>query len=269
MRRRTSMKVVVTHCTAVALLLLASAALADNPEAQSHVSKATAHYNLQEWTAAIDEYKAAYQLEPKNETLWGIAQAQRMSGDCRSATLSYRAFARGASANGAHAADELIKECQHTIEEQDKAAKAALEAPPPPPKPAAPPVSAPAAPPPAKAAEAPHRGPWVLDPLGDVLAVVGVGGLAVGATFLILGDTAMARSTSNADYRAYHSAADAAAVQQTIGVVGLVGGAVFASLAVWRFSAVASRNAKERNALSGVAVSPAQHGGFVSYELRF
>lgn len=264
-----NLRFISCSATFIALLTLAPAARAgDNPNAQAHLAKATAHYNLQEWKAAIDEYRAAYQLDPNPQTLFPIAQAQRMSGDCRSAILSYRAYIRGASASGAHAAEDLVKECQKTIDEQDRAAKAALEPPRTPDvkkeTPATPPSSAPAV---KQAPAAP--GPWILDPLGDVLVVVGVGGLAVGGTLLTLGNVAMGGSAAKPDYRAYDLAVDAASVQQTAGVVALIGGGVFAGLAVWRFIAVANRNARERTALQGLSVSPGPGGGSVSYQARF
>ena len=94
----------------VLLLALASApALAD--EASDHADRATRAYNLQDWNTALAEYRKAYQLDPKPETLWAIAQTQRLSGDCRSAVLTYKAYIRGASAAGANAAEAWVHKC--------------------------------------------------------------------------------------------------------------------------------------------------------------
>jgi len=256
----------VVVALALAAILVAPAARAD--DAHEHLEKGTRFYNLQDWSGALKEFKAAYEIDPKPEILWSIAQVQRLSGDCRSAIFTYKAYMRGASAAGANAAQEFVKSCQATLAAQ----RSAVEAPPPaepPPQPRAETKPPPEAPPPqpVQPAQPKPASPWALDPLGDVLFVFGVGGLAVGATFLVVGNSDMSASSQKPTYQEYDHAVDVARTEQEVGVGSLIGGAVFAGLAIWRFVAVANRHAREHAA--AFLVVPQPGGGFASMTLGF
>ncbi len=61
-------------------------------EAKAHYKKGQAHYELGEWTAAADEYKAAFRLAQKPALLFNIAQAYRQAQDWKHAAFFYRKF---------------------------------------------------------------------------------------------------------------------------------------------------------------------------------
>ncbi len=249
----------------LAVLVLAPAvSLAD--EASDHSDKATRFYNVQDWPNALKEYKEAYGLDPKPETLWAIAQTQRLSGDCRGAILTYKAYMRGASTTGANAAEGWIQQCEATIAAQQKALDDATKSEPAKPAPAitappAPPAPAakPAAPAPARA----HRSA-ALDPLGDTLAGIALVGLVGGGAYLYSGNTDMTAAAKKPTYQLYDRAVDAARDEQHLGTYAMIGGAVFAGLAVWRFAAVASHHDDEH-----VQAALLPGGGLVAYTGRF
>ena len=250
------------HITLLLVAALAAPAFAD--DAADHVSKATHAYDIQDWATALAEYKAAYTLDPRPETLWSIAQTQRLSGDCRGAILTYKAFMRGASATAANAAGDWIKKCESDLDAQQRAADAAAAAAAAKPAPAPAPIVV-TAPPPKPAAPPPPPKPrtWYADPLGDVMFVAGVGALATGTTFLVLGDLHMGDASTKPNEGAYAKAVDDAQSQQTLGLALAAGGAVVTALAVWRFHAVASRPDEH------VAVVPTRGGAFATLGWSF
>jgi hypothetical protein len=251
---------------ALAALVLAAASPARAQSGDDHVARAHRFYDLQDWPHALAEYRQAYATDPKPETLWAIAQVQRLSGDCRGAVLSYEAFMRGASDSAALAARGLIAKCRETLAEQRRAATAARAASTPTPH-AAHAASTPP-PPAAHAAPRPERpAPWILDPFGDVLGVASVGALTTGVVFLALGNLAMAATSEAGSYQTYDHDVAVARTQQQIGVGLTIGGAVLAGLAVWRFAVVAHHGAK-REAVS-LTVTPTPGGAFTACSVRF
>jgi hypothetical protein len=246
------------NATVLVCALLIAPVVAHADEATDHLDKGTRYYNVQDWPNALTEYKAAYVLDPRPETLWAIAQTQRQAGDCRAAILTYKAYLRGASTAGANAADQWIKQCEANIEAQRKAAEEAT-------KPVEPPqVHAPAQPVTPVAAHptgpAEHRSA-LLDPLGDVLGVIALAGVGAGGWYLVRGNSDMTASSAKPTYQLYDKAVDDARTEQHIGAYALIGGTVFAGLAVWRFLAVRSRSETP----PAVAVTPLAGGLAIGY----
>ena len=253
----------LAYLVIVTALFAPALALAD--DAQDHVDRATRAYNVQDWTGALREYRQAYELDPKPETLWSIAQTQRLSGDCRGAILTYRAYIRGASSAGANAAENWIKQCEAALEAQQKAADDAMkepakQPPQPQPQPQPQPRPQPAHP------RAEHKA-WLSDPLGDTLAVVALAGLVGGSYYLVTGNSDMSGASSKPNYQQYGKAVDNATDEQHIGEVALVGGAVCAALATWRYISVASRGSSEQMQSFAPVVVPG--GAVVTYGGRF
>ncbi|HTR51385.1 MAG TPA: hypothetical protein VMJ10_11805 [Kofleriaceae bacterium] len=245
---------------AVVLSLAPAVAVAD--DAQEHNDRATRAYNVQDWTTALREYKAAYEIEPKPDTLWAIAQTQRLSGDCRSAVLTYRAYMRGASSAGANAAEQWIQQCQATIEAQQRAADDVMKQPAPvTPAPAPQPAPQPAPTPVQHKPEAP-RSAWA-DPLGDTLGVLSVAALVGGGYFLLSGNSDMSAAASKPTYQMYTKAVDDARSEQNTGTYALIGGGVLAGLAVWRFVAVATRH--DNATIQAFTPVPVPGGAVVTY----
>jgi len=52
------------------------------------------HYDLQEWDAAITEFKEAYRLRQDAASLFNIAQSYRLKGDCAEAAGFYKTYRR-------------------------------------------------------------------------------------------------------------------------------------------------------------------------------
>jgi len=251
-------------CHFIIFAALLAPALARADEAQDHADRATRAYNIQDWPTALREYKQAYELDPKPETLWSIAQTQRLSGDCRGAILTYRAYVRGASTAGANAAENWIKQCEATIEAQQKALDDAMKEPakPQPVQPQPQPQPVQPQPPPVAHAKPAHRS-WVLDPLGGTLAVVGLAALGGGGYFLVTGNSDMSAAAKKPTYQQYDKAVDDANSEQKIGTFALVGGAVFIGLATWRYLAVASHDHDETMQAFAPVVVPG--GAVVTY----
>ncbi len=188
---------------AIACLLAATvvAAAAPRDDAQRRFEIGLRHYAVAAYDAAIAEFKAAYELEPRPSFLYNLAQAERLSGDCERAIVTYRTFLRTRPARAwAEAAQGNIDRC------------AALGAAPAPrvaePAPRVEPAPAPAPPVVAADAAAPvkvdrparvrTRTPWYKDPLGDVLAAGGILALGAGAALW---------ATADVDIRAANRAA--------------------------------------------------------------
>ena len=211
----------------------ARAQSASDAGAPSHEKRAQVAYALQDWPTAIREFEAAFQAEQKPDFLWGIAQAQRLSGDCKAAINTYKSYRRNEiSADQSAAADSRIQHCEQEL--QQKAAQAAATAKPEPaphPSPAAPIVDAAKAPAPER--PAPPR-PFYADAFGDVLLLTGVAAAGVGTYFLLAGNSAM-RKAQDASYTSYDSDTHRASREQLVGVTTLAGGGLFVACGVVRF----------------------------------
>ena len=137
-------------------LLLMQAALAAprRKEFEAHKKKAQVHYELAEYSQAIEEYKAAYAISQESWILYNIAQAYRLSHDCALAARFYKNYV-AAVRKGKDPAPERTR---HAREQLPLMEKCAAETRPPPAGESAPPPTAPA-PAQAASASAPDSGP--------------------------------------------------------------------------------------------------------------
>lgn len=78
-------------------LVSAAQAQAPNPDADAAYREGRRHYDLHEWDAAIAKFKEAYRLRPDAPSLFNIAQANRLKGDCAEALGFYRTYRRNFS----------------------------------------------------------------------------------------------------------------------------------------------------------------------------
>jgi hypothetical protein len=264
--------------TLLAALIALSPALASADEAADHVAKATRSYNIQDWAHALAEYKQAYTLDPKPETLWAIAQTQRLSGDCRSAILTYKAYMRTASTAGANAALDFIKTCEADIEAQRRVVEAATTAPQPQPEPSqTPPPAQPSQPPPQPnqqpalqmtPAPKPAGPPGLLsDPLGDTVLGVGVVGVVTGAALLAVGAIDLGDADSKSTSGARNSAVSSAQTDQIIGAIAGGVGVACVALAFWRIRSVHA-HAAEHPSTSWI-IAPHGDGAIAAFTARF
>jgi hypothetical protein len=72
----------------VTVVGLARFASADT--AADHLKRGADHYKAGRYADAITELSKAYELEPKPETLFPLAQAERLNGDCKTAAEHYK-----------------------------------------------------------------------------------------------------------------------------------------------------------------------------------
>lgn len=83
----------------LALALAPPARAADDaaaPEAREAVRRGRAHFQLQEYDAAIAAWKEAWRLRPAPSLLFNIAQAERLAGRAAESKRAYEAFLRDA-----------------------------------------------------------------------------------------------------------------------------------------------------------------------------
>jgi len=243
---------------ALALLAPAPAAAQSPPaeaqEAADHFARGMRHFNIQEWPEAIQEFKAAYNLDARLEFLWALAQAQRLSGDCGAAVKSYQAVLRSnPSPQQGTAANELIAKCQSAAPPPAPEPKGSPPPTPPPAGPPSPPAPrastlpaepAPASPPPASPPPAPER--WYADGLGHGLFFGGAAVTVGGVVALVLGNGRVTTGNEATDYASAASAKQTGQTLQRVGVgVAAAGGALVLS-GVVRFVVVGRRSASER-----------------------
>jgi tetratricopeptide (TPR) repeat protein len=76
-------------------VLLAGSALAQPADpAESAYQEGRRLYDVQDWDGAIAKFKEAYKLRPDARSLFNIAQAYRLKGDCTQAQSFYRTYKR-------------------------------------------------------------------------------------------------------------------------------------------------------------------------------
>jgi hypothetical protein len=254
--RRRSFNACSLLALSVALAISSAASVAHaqstaDSGAPSHEKRAQVAYALQDWPTAIREFEAAFQDEQKPDFLWGIAQAQRLSGDCKAAITTYKSYRRSEiSADQSAAADSRIQHCEEELSQ--KAAQTAAKpepqlAHPAPPQPSA---AAPTGSTQAPASVRPEQArPFYTDALGDVLVLTGIAAAGAGTYFLLAGNSAM-RTAQNASYTGYDSDTRHASREQLIGVTTLAGGGLFVACGVVRFLTLGNSSSGPGTALT-------------------
>jgi tetratricopeptide (TPR) repeat protein len=205
------------------IVLVLSTAHADE-DARSLRTRGLRAYDVQRYDEAIDAFRHAYEIDPQPDLLYALAQAERMSGDCRRAVDAYRAFLRSnPPSQQAASARKNLGRCEMQ-----------LAAAPPPPQPSPAPTAVilvePAVPPPAP----PRRA--ARDTAGHVMMALGVAGLVSGAALwgVAQGDIdAVNRSTSYDQFVNARAAAAHAEGERIGGIVTVaVGGALVLAAAI-------------------------------------
>jgi hypothetical protein len=239
---------------ALAISGATGAAQAEPDAAASHEKNAQVAYALQDWSTAIREFEAGFQSEQRPDFLWGIAQAQRLSGDCKAAIISYKSYRRTEiSAEQSAAADSRIQHCEQELKAQAAAAQAAAAPAPPPHAPVAAPVvvaKAETATPPADVPPERARH-FYSDALGDTLFLTGVAAGGVGTYFLLAGNAAM-NGAKSAPYASYASDTHSAYREQIAGVATLAAGGLFFACGLVRYLTL-SASSSGRSAALGLS----------------
>src|SRR5262245_49757562 len=86
------------------------------PEARQHEEQGARLFDLQQYSEAIIEFRAAYQIDPQPVYLYAIAQAERQQGDCDKAIKSYQRYLdKSPSAASADNARKNIARCGEVL----------------------------------------------------------------------------------------------------------------------------------------------------------
>ena len=97
MKRLLPLLVVVAATTHAFAQAPAPPAPGPKPDVSALEAKATKHYELAEYDAAIADFKEAYRLSENPAYLYNIAQAYRMKNECREASTFYKNYLRNAA----------------------------------------------------------------------------------------------------------------------------------------------------------------------------
>lgn len=106
-------------------------------KARVHYETGMAHFNLEEWDAAIAEWEEGYRIKPVPEFLFNIAQAYRKSSRYERALTFYQRYLRLAPKTENRAEVERQIEQLKPLAEEEKHRVPKLEPPPPAPPPRA------------------------------------------------------------------------------------------------------------------------------------
>ena len=228
----------------------------DSVSATEHGKRAEVAYNLQDWATAILEYKSAFREEQKPEYLWGLAQAQRLSGEYAAAISTYKAYRRNdVTANQATAAELQITKCETEILKKQAEAAGTTRV-------SEPSSSAPATPQPDHPAlqtdslaahrveERGPRQPFYKDALGDALFLTGVVGMSVGAYFLLKGNSDMKDAGTSTVYSDFDSKTESASKEQVAGAVTLGGAGIVLIVSVVRYLTLGPGSSEARSPLA-------------------
>jgi tetratricopeptide (TPR) repeat protein len=195
------------------------------PAAQPHLERGLKHFEAKEYGRALDEFRAAYDLDPQPALLYTIAQTARLSGDCRRASRFYEAFLRTApNERQALAARQNLERCADELRRN-----------PPPPVPASQPTAAPAAVAPPvgpPAAPAATRMPWRANWLGHGLLIGGLAAVATGVALWGVGHAALIAPRDATDYGTFAARVRDAANAETWQRVGVAAASVGGALVV-------------------------------------
>lgn len=84
----------ITLIVVATIAVLEMTAMAD-PTAEDHFNIGQQSYDRGDFSTAIQEWRAAYDLSGENDLLFNLAQAMRLSGDCAGAITTYQKFIAG------------------------------------------------------------------------------------------------------------------------------------------------------------------------------
>lgn len=237
-----------------AVICLGGTAVADNPAA---LKKGIDLYKAGKYAEARVQIEKAYKADPKPETLFALAQAERLAGDCMAAAAHYKqVIAEVSDLNVAKLVQQNLLLCEPA---EDK------------PEPAPEPTKV-------EVKEVAPVEPKIVERFvireerrTDKVAVVMLGGgmLALGtAGGLYVAASSNAEAADLARSLPDHdSLADKAKSERTLMYIAAGAGAVMLGVAVFRFATGGSSKAEKSDA--GVAVLPNGSGGSLLVTSRF
>jgi tetratricopeptide (TPR) repeat protein len=118
------MKCVVVLALCLAPFAVAGAAPDADPkleEAKQRYESGLAHFNLREYQAAIEDFRAGYRLKPDPVFLYNLAQAHRLAEHLEDALYFYRAYLRvGDNLPNRREVEERVASLEKLLAEKSK-----------------------------------------------------------------------------------------------------------------------------------------------------
>lgn len=285
---KTSLKAssyIVLVIATLAHATVAHAQGSDKPAAASadaYLERGLAHYDARAFEKAIKAFLAGYKIDPRPVFLFALGQAERRSGDCRSALSYYRRFlATSPPAAQERAARMHIRGCKKALvsgpaldperagsdtgpgqrepKRPDPAAPAktrtAIAA-----TPAAPSLPEPDASPPVQSS------PWYHDATGGVLLGTGTIALLAGVGFLATSESIHDQAAWAPTYPEYDIEITRARRYRLWGIAAITTGTALAAGALYRYHRYSRRESpSQRN----IGISPTSGGLAISYGGQF
>jgi len=211
----------IAFALAAALLVAAAPARAGSTQADDLLERGLRSYAVGRYEEAIASFRRGYELSPRPEFLYALAQAQRMNGDCRGAVASYRSFLRTAPAErAALPARQNLQRCEELLASQ------------PPPDKQPPQTITIIAPPPLDDHPAAPPRPWYRDKAGDALGGVALAAVAAGGVLWGIGEAGLRGINEATRYDMFASRAGSADTYKNERLAGIVCVSLGGALAV-------------------------------------
>jgi tetratricopeptide (TPR) repeat protein len=227
-----------TTALVCALVLGALCATASASPVDTLLERGLRNYAVGHYPEAIASFQRGYELEPRPEFLYALAQAQRMSGDCRGAVASYRAFLRTTPPErAAIPARQNLARCEELLAAAPQPEAVT-------PAPVEPTPSGPSAPSGIEKPLPPPPPRWYRDRAGIALGVVGLAAAGAGAALWGVGEAGartLADATQYGQFAAHGSSADAYANERIAGIICVAVGGALVVTSIGRFAAVSRR----------------------------
>jgi hypothetical protein len=205
-------------------------------------------FRQKDYAAAIAAFDAGYAIDPQPIFLYDKAQAQRLSGDCRTALATYKAFlATEPPHSEASRARKNVEQCEAMLPPPPHEPEPVVDSEPSPIEDVAPPSRAPAA-----SIREQQRG-WWTDGVGVSLVTAGAISIGTGLGFAVAARSAAADATLATNVNEWHDANQRWERDRIIAGVALGSGAALLVGGVLRLSL------HDR----GVAITPASGNGAV------
>jgi hypothetical protein len=235
---------VIAVLAAIALAATPAFATPKGKAAKAAFDKGVKAYQKKDYDAAASALQKSFDLEKDADTLFALAQAVKLTGDCvRASELFARLLDFDLPAANREAVKKKIAECDVEIAKSQPKPTPEPPAPDPPAPDPVPPVEPPIEPepdpPPVTEPIARDDGggggrAWYKDPIGLSLVGLGVAGLGAGGALLLSARSADQAKDSAPTYGEYEALQDKAETRGKLGVTAVfAGGALAVAGIVW------------------------------------
>ncbi len=230
---------------ALALAIAPSSARADGngdphaapiaEKAKKHLQLGLTHYQAKDYEAAIREFKTGYDIDPHPAFLFAWAQAERLSGDCRSAIFAYERYLdTKPDERQTAAAEDAIARCKVALGPDADKPQPAEDQSSVAPMPATTPASVVAAPRTVIIRDSTQPA-WYKDAVGGALLGTGVAALAVGLGYYVGSSSDLTAADDAGTYGEYEVLVDRAEERRRTAWIGIGAGSALVSAAAFRY----------------------------------